>query len=153
MLRFRSGPQDMPGGWPTAAVLTFAYIAQGLYADRTLGAADGDPSSLVAVSFQFIIVALLLGQRNVRERIPQTLAALAGTGFILGLLVLLILTRVEVGKPQPELALMYLGLFVWSLLVDAHIYRHALSIKMGTGILVSVLIFGANFLLLKSLFG
>jgi hypothetical protein len=44
-------------------------------------------------------------------------------------------------------------LFVWSLAVDAHIYRHALSIKMSFGVLVAVLIFGANFIILKAVFG
>jgi hypothetical protein len=56
-------------------------------------------------------------------------------------------------KSQPDLAILYLGLFGWSLAVDAHIYRHALSIKMGNGVLLAVLIFAANFMLLKAVFG
>ena len=66
---------------------------------------------------------------------------------------LLILTRVDPDQPQPELALFYLVLFGWSLTVDAHIYRHALSIRMNIGVLLAVLIFAANFMLLNAVFG
>ena len=153
MLRLRSGPQNMPGGWPLAATLLLAYIAQGFVADQILGEADGAPRSLFAIGVQFSIVAVLLNIRNFQMRLPQTLTALAGTGFVFGMLSLLILTRIDPGKPQPDLALLYLGLFGWSLAVDAHIYRHALSIKMGIGVLLAVLIFAANFILLKAVFG
>jgi hypothetical protein len=153
MLRLRSGPQFMPEGWLLAAALSFAYIAQGFFADQMLGESDGAPRSLLAIGVQFSMVAVLLNIRNFKMRLPQTLTALAGTGFIFGLLSLLILTRIDPGKPQPDLALLYLGLFGWSLAVDANIYRHALSIKMGIGVLLAVLIFAANFMLLRAVFG
>ena len=69
-----------------------------------------------------------------------------------GLLSLAVLSRIDPANPQPNLALFYLALFVWSLLVDGHIYRHALSIKMGGGVLIAVLIFAANLVLLRMLF-
>ena len=34
--------------------------------------------------------------------------------------------------------------------MDAHIYRHALSVKMSIGVLLAVLIFAANFMLLET---
>jgi len=120
MLRLRSGPQYMPEGWLLAATLSFAYIAQGFIADQALGETDGAPRSLLAIGVQFGIVAVLLNIRKFQIRLPQTLAALAGTGLFFGLLSLLILTRIDSGKPQPDLALLYLGLFGWSLAVDAH---------------------------------
>ena len=153
MLRLRSGPQYMPGGWLLTSALSFAYIAQGFFADQILSETDGAPRSLLAIGVQFGLVAFLLTLRNFQARLPQTLTALAGTGFFFGLLSLLILTRIDPGKPQPDLALLYLGLFGWSLVVDAYIYRHALSIKMGIGVLLAVLIFAVNFMLLRTVFG
>ena len=153
MLRLRSAPQDVPPGWPLAVALSFAYIAQGFIVDQLLGESDGATRSLLAIGFQFVVIALLLNGRNFGARLPQTLTALAGTGFIFGLISLLILSRVDPTRPQPDLAVFYLVLFGWSLAVDAHIYRHSLSIKMGTGLLLSVLIFGANFMLLNAVFG
>jgi len=153
MLRLRSGPQQMPAGWLLTAGLSFAYIYQGFVAERIVGDSDSGPRSLVAIGVQFGVIALLLNLRNFQARLAQTLSALAGTGLIFGLVSLLILTRIDPGKPQPDLALMYLILFGWSLAVDAHIYRQALSIKFGQGLLMAVLIFAANFVLLKTLFG
>jgi hypothetical protein len=133
--------------------LSAAYIAQGFIADQILGESDGAPRSLLAIGVQFTAIALLLTARNFQARLPQTLTALAGTGFIFGLMSLLILTRVDPDKSQPDLALFYLVLFGWSLVVDAHIYRHALSVKMNIGVLLAVLIFAANFMLLNAVFG
>jgi len=153
MLRLRAAPQDVPPGWLFAATLTLAYVAQGFIADQILGDSEGAPRSLLAITVQFVVVAMLLSVRGFRERLPQTLTALAGTGFIFGLLSLLILSRVDPDRAQPDLALFYLILFGWSLVVDAHIYRHALSIKLNIGILLAVLIFAANYMLLSAVFG
>jgi hypothetical protein len=153
MLRLRSGPQELPGGWFLAAGLSFLYIQQCFFADRMVGDSDGGPRSLLAIGVQFGVIAFLLNLRSFQARLPQTLTALAGTGLIFGLMSLMILSRVDPDRPQPELALLYLILFGWSLAVDAHIYRHALSVKFGLGALLAVLIFAANFILLKTLFG
>lgn len=153
MLRLRSAPQDAPSGWFVAGVLTLAYVAQGFVADSILGDSDGAPRSLMAIGMQYIIVAALLTTRGFSPRLPQTLTALSGTGFIFGLMSLLILTRVDPNQPQPDLALVYLAIFGWSLAVDAHIYRHALSVKMNIGLLLAVLIFAVNFMLLNAVFG
>jgi hypothetical protein len=153
MLRLRSGPQDLPPGAGLAVILSVAWLAQGLLTDRALDDADSAPRSLLAILVQFGAVIALLRSRNRAARIPQTISALAGTGFIFGLMALLLLLQLDPQKPQPGLALAYLGIFVWSLLVDGHIYRHALSIKMSLGVLVAVLIFAANYTLMRAVFG
>ena len=48
MMRLRSGPQDLPAGWPLAAGLALAYIAQGFFIDQMVGESNGAPRSLVA---------------------------------------------------------------------------------------------------------
>jgi hypothetical protein len=150
----RSGPQDLPAATGLALMLTVFYLVQGLIADRILeGSGDNAPRSLLSIAFQFSIVALLLSWRGMAARITQTFSALAGTGFLLGLVWITLLAAMEPGQPRPGLALASLGLFAWSLVVDAHIYRHALSIKMSIGILVAVLIFAGNFVLLEATFG
>lgn len=153
MLRLRAGPQDLPAAAGLAFVLATAYVLQGLATDRALDGADSAPRSLVAIAVQFAVIIVLLNARRLSARIPQTLSALAGTGFIFGLLAFALLSQVERGQAQPGLATAYLGLFAWSLAVDAHIYRSALSTKMSFGFLVAVLIFGANFLILRTAFG
>lgn len=153
LLRLRSGPQDLPAAVGLAFILALAYVLQGMATDRMLDGADAAPRSLLAIAVQLGAVAALLRARRYSGRIPQTVSALAGTGLVFGLLAHLLLTQVQPGQPQAGLATAYLGLFLWSLAVDAHIYRHALSSKMSFGFLVAVLIFGANFIILRAVFG
>lgn len=153
MLRLRSGPQDLPAGAALAAALAVAWLAQGLLIDQALDEPNSAPRNLLAIAVQFGAVAVLLKLRNHAARIPQTISALAGTGFIMGLLAFALLAQLDSTRPQPGLALAYLGLFIWSLAVDGNIYRHALSTKMSFGVLVAVLVFAVNFILLKAAFG
>mgnify|MGYP001554603083 FL=1 len=152
LMRFRSGPQDLPVGRGLLLLLVVLYLAQGFMAGGVIDEPNAGPRTVVAVAVQFAIIAALLNLRGLRVRTPQTLTAMAGTGFLFGLLSLAVLSRIDPANPQPNLALFYLALFVWSLLVDGHIYRHALSIKLGGGVLIAVLVFAANFILLRMLF-
>ena len=93
MLRLRSGPQDMPAGAQVALLLAIAYFGQGLLADRIMDSSDAQPRSLVAIAVQFGIITVLLRMRNLAERVPQTISALAGTGFLFGGASLLLLSQ------------------------------------------------------------
>ena len=153
LLRLRSGPQELPAATGLTFLLAIAYAAQGIATDQALDGTDAAPRSLLAVAVQLGAISALLKSRRQAARIPQTISALAGTGVMFGLLAYALLSQAQPGQPQPGLATTYLALFVWSLAVDAHIYRQALSIKMSLGVLVAVLIFGANFIILKAVFG
>jgi hypothetical protein len=152
LMRFRSGPQDLPASRGLLLGLVILYLAQGFLAGRIIDEPDAGPRTIVAIALQFAAIAVLLNLRGLHARTQQTLSAMAGTGFLFGLLSLAVLSRIDPASPQPNLALFYLALFVWSLLVDGHIYRHALSIKLGGGVLIAVLIFAVNFILLRLLF-
>ncbi len=152
MLRLRSGPQDMPAGWPMALALSMGYLAEGFLADRILGEPETAMRSLMAISVQFLLIAILLNLRGNALRLPQTLSALAGVGMIFGLLSIVLISQATPGQDQPTLALVWFGVFLWSLAVDAHIYREALSITMSSGVLVAVMIFACNFFLIQAVF-
>lgn len=153
MLRLRSGPQDLPGDRGVVLLLVALYIAGGFLAGNVLGEPDYAPQSLVTIAIQFAAVIALLNVRGFATRVGQTIGALAGTGFLLGMASIFLLSRIDVDAPQAGLIAMYFGLFFWSLAVDGHIYRHALSVRMGTGVLVAVTIFAVNFILIRVLFG
>jgi hypothetical protein len=152
MLRLKSGPQDLPGGWPIAVALSIAYIAEGFLADQILGEPETAARSLMAISAQFLMVAALLNLRGKSARLPQTLSALAGVGLIFGLMSIVLISQAVPGQDQPTLALIWFGVFLWSLVVDAHIYRQTLSITMSLGVLVAVVIFACNFFLIQAVF-
>lgn len=152
LMRFRAGPQDLPAGWSMAVLAALAYGLQGLAADRMLDGPDAAPRSLLALLVQVTATWALLQFRRMPNRLPQTITALAGTGFLFSLIsILLLMQSTPTGFP-PGIALIWFGVFLWSLLVDAHIYRHALSITMSLGVLVAVLVFALNFLTIEALF-
>ena len=138
MMRLRSGPQDMPPGQSLTVILALAYLAQGFIADRILDSPDSAPRSVIAIGIQFAAITVLLNLRGLAARVHQTIGALAGTGFLFGLISIALLSAVNPDRPQAEIAFLYLGLFLWSLAVDGHIYRHALSATLGLGVLLIV---------------
>jgi hypothetical protein len=152
MMRLRSGPQDLPAGWPLAIGLALAYIAEGFIADRILGDTETAPRSLMAIGVQFLVIATVLNVRGQANRVPQTLSALAGVGLIFGLFSIVLMYQAIPGQDQPLLAWTWFSVFLWSLVIDAHIYRRALSSTMSIGVLVAVLIFACNFFLIQSIF-
>jgi hypothetical protein len=150
IMRLRGGPQDLPEQMPQArtlaVILALVYIAEGFIADSILGEPDTAPRSLLAITVQFVIVIALLNWRGMVGRMMQTIAAIAGVGAIFGLLSVVLILQADNGENQPLLALVWVSAFLWSLAVDAHIYRHALSVSMSQGVLVAVVIFAFNFL-------
>ena len=63
------------------------------------------------------------------------------------LFVLLLQSDPEIN--QPLLGLAWFGIFIWSLAVDAHIYRHALAISMSLGMLVTVILLAASYVFVE----
>lgn len=153
MMRFRSGPQDLPASRGFTVLLAALYIAGGFLAGGVLDEPEYAQRAMMAITVQFTFIILLLQLKGLRDRSQQTIGALSGTGFLFGLMSVYLLSLVNVEKPQVELAALYFVLFIWSMAVDGHIYRHALSSKIGTGVLVAVTIFSINFILLRTFFG
>jgi hypothetical protein len=48
--------------------------------------------------------------------------------------------------------LIWFGVFIWSLFVDAHIYRNSLSVPFAIGMLVTVLVLAASYVLIEMVF-
>jgi len=93
--------------------------------------------ALIMVLFSWSV--LRLAKKSARYL--QTLTALAGTGAVLGLVGLPLIqqaARAHPGEgPAGILVLGWLMLLVWTISVQAHIYRHALSTRYGMGLLVA----------------
>jgi lysylphosphatidylglycerol synthetase-like protein (DUF2156 family) len=147
----RSGPQDLPPGWSTAILMVLLYVALGMWADSMLEL-ETSFRSLFSIGLQIVAISLLLRFRGFIERLPQTITAAAGTGSLFGLCSILLLTQSSNGVLAAGVATLWLVLFIWSLMVDAHIYRSSLSITMSLGILVAVLLFALNFIVVDALF-
>ena len=152
ILRLRSGPQDLPNSWATTVVIVGLYLAMNMFSGQQLGDGDSAAASLAITALQFAAIAVMLYLRKHPERLAQTLSALAGTGIVLGTLSYMFLSQADPDQQQPMLALAWFTIFFWSLVVDAHIFRHAMSITMPQGMLISVLLLAASYVLIDFAF-
>jgi cytochrome b len=138
----RRAPQDDPLSysalqWSIAGYALLDLLQAGAGSDWSV--AVGMTVLDILVMVLFVWAVLLLGRKS--ARFGQTLTALAGTGVVLSLLALpliLLATRAQgAGDPAAVVVLGWLLLLFWSIAVQAHIYRHALSTGYGTGLLLA----------------
>lgn len=152
LLRLRGGPQDLPAIWPLTFLLLTLYMLQNLVTGQQLQDENAAAKSLLSVCLQIGVLTGLLFWRKHPERFAQTLSALAAAGIFFNFISWGLLSLSDPVVNQPVLALIWFAVFIWSLLVDAHIYRHALTVPFAVGMLVTVLILAASYVLIEMLF-
>jgi len=152
MLRLRGGPQHLPASWTLTIVLLSVYIVQNLVTGQQLNDENAAAKSLLSVCLQIGVLTGLLYWRNHLERFAQTMSALAAAGIFFNIVSWGLLSLSDPDVNQPVLAIVWFAVFIWSLLVDAHIYRNALAVSFATGMLVTVLILAASYVLIEMLF-
>lgn len=152
LLRLRGGPQNFPASWQLMVFLVAAYMVQNLVTGQQLEDGHAAAKSLVAISLQIMVLAGLLYWRRHTERFAQTLSALAAVGIVFNTITWALLTQSDPTLNQPLLALTWFAVFIWSLFVDANIYRHALSITLSLGMLITVLTLAVSYVFIEMLF-
>ena len=152
LLRLRGGPQNLPASWPLMFFLVTAYLAQNLITGQQLEDDSAAAKSLVAICLQVFVLTGLLYWRRHMERFAQTLSALAGVGIVFNIITWALLTQSDPASNQPALALTWFAVFIWSLFVDANVYRHSLSVTLSLGMLITVLTLAASYVLIEMLF-
>jgi len=152
MLRLRGGPQDLPASWPLMIFLLSAYLVQNLVTGQQVDDPNAAAKSLLAICLQVVVLTGLLLWRKHPERFAQTMSALAAMGVFFNAVIWFLLTMSDSTSNQPILALIWFAVFIWSLFVDANIYRNALSVPFAIGMLVTVLILAASYVLIEMIF-
>ena len=152
MLRLRGGPQNLPASWPLMVVLLSAYLVQNLVTGQQLEDQNAAAKSLLAICLQVLVLTGLLFWRKHPERFTQTMSALAAMGIFFNMITWALLSMSDPALNQPILALIWFAVFIWSLFVDAHIYRNSLSVPFAIGMLVTVLILAASYVLIEMVF-
>ena len=152
MLRLRGGPQNLPVSWLLTGSLVTVYLVQNLITGQQLEDENAALKSLVAISLQIFVLGGLLFWRRHTARFAQTLGALAGVGLVFNAITWFLLSLSETASDQALLALTWFAVFIWSLFVDANIYRNALSLTLPAGMLITVLILAASYVTIEMLF-
>ncbi|MGA9856129.1 MAG: hypothetical protein WBR29_12720 [Gammaproteobacteria bacterium] len=153
----RQGPQIFPRSWLLFAVMLVVYIL----VDAILFAAQGirdyqivyqtlfDCALLVA----FLALVLMLWQKF--ERFNQTAVALFGSGaliMIAAVPVSFVATMPDSTSVQIMVEVLIYAILAWSILVIAHVIRHALDTKLFIGIFLAGAYTVINILLFALLF-
>ena len=139
-------------GWSLVAYLTMDLLQARTSSDWSTSLGMTTLDTLIMILFSWSVLRLT----KKTARYMQTLTALAGTGVVLGLVGLRLIQQAAQAHldegPAGTLVLGWLMLLVWSISVQAHIYRHALSMRYGAGLLVAGLQMILAISLLETLF-
>lgn len=153
----RQGPQLFPRSWFLFAVMLAVYmsvdailfVAQGIRDFQIVYQTLFDCALLVA------FVALVLGLWQKFERFNQTAVALFGSGaliMIAAVPVSLVATLPNSISVQTVAEVLIYAILAWSILVIAHVIRHALDIKLFLGIAIAGAYTVINIMLFAILF-
>jgi hypothetical protein len=150
----RVTPQELPAAPILRRLTLFAYLVSGLL---VLAPGEGVMRAagmvMVDAGVMLALLAAALHWRRHPARFDQAATALLGTGALLGLLLLPVLVLGRAGESVAGAAFpLWLALFLWGLVVSAHILRHALELPMAGGMLAAVVYFSVSLVLIEMLF-
>lgn len=156
ILRLRTGPQDLPSSWPllyqTAAAFTLVNILALL---TNLSPPAAVLNGLVVSGLLALLTHWFLRRRGFGARFAQTCTALMASGAVLGFAGLWPIMGLQPffeavralppdatpeQLPQPAMlpTLAYLVIGTWQMVVMGHVYRHALEVTLGRGLLLAM---------------
>ena len=159
LCRFRSGPQDFPYLPPLAIGLLLVQLVL-LTARVQWSGLDVDIAPIVLLRGGFVLAATwaVLRLRGLQARYWQTLLSLLAVELLFSILMFPLLSLVGTGGERPAGAMapllgwLTLLLVVWQLLVQGHIWRHALNLLMPIGVLIALALHLVEAVLVVSLF-
>lgn len=142
LLKYR--PQDVPASRELLLLCIALYfllkvllLILGGYQTNTL------PIALIDTVYALVFVFLLLLLCRKVNRWMQTMTATAGTGIIFGLLhlpaVIVLPDSGAMTAVQQILSLAFYLVLIWYVVVQAHIFRHAMSSSFALGVFVSII--------------
>lgn len=143
--QLRRGPEEIPYSPRLLVVLIGASLAIDVLSERVLGGHDALARSLVSTTLVLALCWVALAVRGLVNRYVQTASALVACGIVFSLLVL---PLAMLAGPMPSDASLTplqtlivwatFAVFVWSVLVDAHIIRRALDAPFGLGVALAL---------------
>ena len=151
--RLRDGPQNAPNSQILLALLVFAYL---LIASLAYSSLDTQVAPLLPALQGLLIslfgTVLLLHLTRRPERFHQTAITLLASSCLLSLVDSGLDSLIAAtGEASPSfLVIAWLALFMWSFVIDAHIYRHSLEISFTHAMLIAVCLFSINQFILIS---
>ncbi len=142
LIFLKSAPQDLPYSSRMMLRLLVAYVVSSFVVlQTTLNPNDIFAGILLGVFVQFAFIYLVLQALAKGSRFLQTFSAVLGVGMLFNLFswpVFSVLSDASISDAvKSSMSLVFLMLISWEVLVKAHIFRHALEMKMFSAIALS----------------
>jgi len=146
MLFLKSAPQDLPYSLRLTLQLVILYVFSGLVVlQSTLQPDDLYFGILLGLLIQFVFAYTVLAALNQKARFLQTLSAMLGVGILFNFLswpvFSMLADEAAPDSMKTAMSLLFLMLMSWEVLVKAHIFKHALEMKMFGSLALSFSLF------------
>jgi len=157
LLFLKSAPQDLSYSPRLLLQLAVAYVFSGIVVlQTTLNPEDMFAGILLGFFVQYVFTYLVLQALGRSSRFLQTFCAILGVGILFNLLswpVFSVLSDASLSETlKTSMSLVFLMLISWEVLVKAHIFRHALEMKMFSALALSFSLFFISIALSQLLF-
>jgi len=136
----RAGPQDLPASSTLLILFTLLNVLVSLVmiVDARLGFFPALLESLFEAALLLSTLYLGLKYRGDPSRFVQSASALMGSGLLLGLAALPLVSWSQ-KSDSTEAGLLLLVLVIWSLVVMGHILRHTFDLRFNLGLGLALL--------------
>jgi hypothetical protein len=157
LMILKSAPQDLPYSPQFAVQMAIVYIFSGLVVlQSTLSPDDMLGGLLLGFFVQLVFTYLVLRALNRSARFVQTISAMLVVSILFNLLswpvFIVVADATATEGLKATMSLMFLLIISWEVLVKAHIYRHALEMKMLSALALSFSLFFISVTLSQLLF-
>jgi len=157
LLILKTAPQDLPYSQRLTVQLAALYIFSGIVVlQTTLNPEDMLGGLLLGLIIQLAFTYLVLQALNRSARFVQTFCAIIGVSVLFNLMSWPILSvladEAALESLQSSMSLLFLLLISWEVLVKAHIFRHALEMRMFSALALSFSLFFISVALSQLLF-
>lgn len=146
MLFLKATPQDLPySPLLTIQLVVFYFLSGVIVLQTTLSPDNLYAGILLGVVVQYVFAYSVLAALSKSARLMQTFSALIGVSLLFNVIswpVFSVLAdQVASDALKSTMSLMFLLLISWEVLVKAHIFKHALEMKMFGALALSFSLF------------
>lgn len=157
MMILKSAPQDLPYSPQFAVQMAFVYVFSGLVVlQSTLKPDDMLGGMLLSLTVQAGFSYLVLRALNRSARFVQTISAMLAVSILFNLLswpiFVVVADAAAAESLKATMSFLFLMIISWEVLVKAHIFRHALEMKMLSALALSFSLFFISVTLSQLLF-
>lgn len=157
LMILKSAPQDLPYSLQFAVQMAFVYVFSGLVILQSTLSPDNMLGGLILGLFvQLVFTYLVLRALNRSARFIQTISAMLVVSILFNLLswpvFIVVADATATEGLKATMSFMFLLIISWEVLVKAHIFRHALEMKMLSALALSFSLFFISVTLSQLLF-